>query len=115
MRQRALQVAPEAGHVTQVLRLAIAAVEPGEYAEDFCRPLCRQSRIDACEAGSVETPVAAEPATHIATKQGHFHPLRDIDARVLKQRGDVIGGWPDQGVLKIEQADPRDVVTRRQP
>src|ERR1700733_10662246 len=45
MRQRALQVIPYARRVPQILRLAVAAVEPGEDAENFCGALRRQRRI----------------------------------------------------------------------
>src|SRR5579864_8051944 len=54
MRQRALQIVRYARHVKQVLRLAVAAVEPGENAEDFGRALRRQRRIKLGEAGGVE-------------------------------------------------------------
>ena len=33
--QRSLQIVPDARHVSQILRLVVAAFEPREYAEDF--------------------------------------------------------------------------------
>src|SRR5271156_5343789 len=61
VRQGALQIVPYAGHVTQVLRLAVATVEAGKDAEDFCRALRRQRRIELGEAGSVEFCIVLEP------------------------------------------------------
>ena len=34
---------------------------------------------------------------------------------MTKQRGQVIGGMPDEGVLKIEQTDAGDALAFRQP
>src|SRR3981081_3942154 len=46
VRQRPLQIAPYAREMPQVLRLAAAAVEPGEDTEDFRGGLGHQGRID---------------------------------------------------------------------
>ncbi len=46
----------------------------------------------------------------IAREQLAFQSFRHVDARILQQRGDVIGGGADHGVLEIEQADARDAL-----
>ena len=51
----------------------------------------------------------------IAAEQRHLELLRHVDARVLQQRSEIVGGGPDHRVLEIEQADLRDVLPVRQP
>ena len=41
-------------------------------------------------------------------EQRDLHQLRHVDAGVLQQRGDVVGGRAHQGVLEVEQADAGD-------
>ena len=115
MRQRALQVIPYARHVAQILRLAVAAVEAGEDAEDFCRALRRQRRIKLGEAGGVEFRIVLEAGADVAAEQRHLQRFRHVDARILEDRGDVIGPGPDHGVLEIEHADAGDVFAVGEP
>src|SRR5580704_15992352 len=84
MRQGALQVVPYAGHVTQVLRLAVATVEAGKDAEDFGRALRRQGRIKLGEAGGVEFRIVLEAGADVAAEQRYLQRFRHIDPRVLE-------------------------------
>ena len=59
MRERALQIGQYAGDVTQVLRLAVAPVEPGKNTENLGRPLRRQRCVELREDGSVKALVGA--------------------------------------------------------
>ena len=54
MRQRALQIAPYPRDVSDVLRLAVAAVEPREDAEDFRSALRRKRGVEPDELGRLE-------------------------------------------------------------
>src|ERR1700750_2842194 len=54
MRQRPLQIAPYAGHMTQILRLAIAPVEPRENAQDLGGALRGHHGIQTFERGGIE-------------------------------------------------------------
>src|SRR5437868_2419112 len=55
VRQRTVQIGPDPGLVAQILRLAVAAVEPGEDAEQLCVSLGGHDRIKPGEAGRIET------------------------------------------------------------
>ena len=100
--------------MTQVLRLAVAAVEPGKDAENLGRPLRRERCVKLGEGGGVEA-LILEARTHVAAEQRHFQRFRDVDARVLQQRGHVVGGRTEQRVLEIKEPDPGDVFALRQP
>ncbi len=94
--------------MTQILRLAVAPVEPGEDAEDLGGALRGQRRVEPRESGGVETPVVGAARAGVAAEQRDLQRFRHVDARVLQQRGDVVGGGTDQRVLEIEQADARN-------
>src|SRR4051812_5637638 len=57
MGQRTLQVAPYPRDVSDVLRLAVAAVEPREDAENLGGALGSQRCIEPDEMGGFETPI----------------------------------------------------------
>src|SRR6202451_2517741 len=76
MRQRALQVIPYARHVAEILRLAVAAIEAGEDAEDFRRALRRQRRVELGAAGGVEFRIVLEAGGDIAAWALTPHALR---------------------------------------
>src|SRR6202041_828997 len=100
--------------MTEVLRLAVAAVEAGEYAQDLGRALRGERRIDTREAGRVEA-LVIKPAAHVAAEQRDLERFWHIDPRVLQQRRQVVGGRPHHRILKVENADARDVVPPRKP
>src|SRR6185312_13626115 len=75
MRQRALQIAPHARQVAQVLRLAVAAVEAGEDAEDFRGALRSERRIDAREGGRVELLVGVAARAGVTRQKRDLHHL----------------------------------------
>src|SRR5581483_57689 len=66
MFQRALEIAPYARDVTQILRLAVAAIEPREDAEDLRRALRREGGIEPRELRRVECRVRRAPRAHVA-------------------------------------------------
>src|SRR6202163_2349492 len=72
MRQRTLQVAPYARHVTQILRLAVAGVEPRKDAEDLAGALRRQRDVDLDELRAVEVRVGRSPPAQIPAQQGEL-------------------------------------------
>src|SRR5260370_33604949 len=61
MRQRTLQVAPYARHVTQILRLAVAPVEPRKDAEDLAGALRRERDVELDELCAVEVRIGGSP------------------------------------------------------
>ena len=56
----------------------------------------------------------AAPA-QIAAEQGELGRLRDVDAGILQQRGQIVGGRPHHGILEIQDAEPRQALAVRQP
>ena len=75
----------------------------------FDGALRRQRDIAADERAGVELGVGGAARAHIAAEQRHLHLLRHVDARVLQQRGEVVGRRPHHRVLEIEDADPREL------
>src|ERR1700723_2460158 len=100
--------------MTEVLRLAIAAVEPGEYAQNLGGALRRERRVDPREAGRVEA-LIVQPSAYVAAEQRNLERFRHVDARILQQRRQVVGGGPHHGVLKVEYADARHVAPLGKP
>src|SRR6516165_9544003 len=54
MTQRALQIGPYPRQVTQVLRLAVAHVQPCKYAEDFARALGGERHVNLDELRGIK-------------------------------------------------------------
>ena len=48
-------------------------------------------------------------------EQFEFDGVRDVDARILQQRDDVIGGMPQHAILEIDHADLGDAFALGQP
>jgi len=108
MRQRALQIVPYAGHVTQILRLAVAPVEPREDAENLAGALRRERNVKRDELSAVEVRLGGAPPAQIAAKQRELDRFGNVDAGVLQQRGEVVGGRPHEGILEVQDADAGD-------
>src|SRR5262249_49372683 len=108
MGQRALQIPPDPGNVSKVLRLMIASVQTCKNPEDFRRALRRHRRVSLDEGRRIEARVSVAPSLHVATEQRYLHDLRHVDAGILQQRCNVICGWADHRVLKVEQTDALD-------
>src|SRR5215470_421257 len=99
--ERALQIAPYARHVTQILRLAVAHVETRENAEDLAGALRRQGYVDLDELGGVELGVALAAPAHIAAEQRKLELFRHVDAGVLQQGGQIVGGRAHYRILEV--------------
>src|SRR5690242_14682453 len=95
MPQRTLQIAEHARQVAKILRLAVALVEPRENTQDFGRTLHGERRIKLGELRHVEGLVGDGTRPHITADQVEFQPLGHVHARILKQRGKVIGRRPE--------------------
>src|SRR5215475_15391204 len=109
MRQRALQVVPNPWKMLQVLRLAVAPVQPGENAENFGRALGAKGCVKLRERCGIEALLAGPTGADITAEQRQFERFGNVDAHVLQQRGYVIGGGTDDRVLKVEHADARGI------
>ena len=55
------------------------------------------------------------PGADVAPEQRHFQRLGNIDAGILQQRDDIVGGRSEQRVLEVEQADAGHSLPLRQP
>src|SRR5262249_27245918 len=80
------QIAPYARQMTEVLRFAIALVEPCEDTEDLGRALRAERDIELDEGGRGEVRIGVEPRLHIVADQRDLQLVRHVDARVLQQR-----------------------------
>src|SRR5712675_1171121 len=92
MAERALQITPYPGHVTQILRLAVAHVEAREDAEDLAGALRGKRHVDLDELGRLEGRLDLAPSAHVAAEQRQLDLLRYVDPRVLQQRRQIVGG-----------------------
>ena len=62
--------------MTQVLRLAVTAIEAREYAQNLGGALRGQRRIEPCEARGIETLIVQPPA-HVAAEQRDLERLQE--------------------------------------
>ena len=98
----------------------IAACRRGGRGGRRCRGSWRRAARPAwhralAKAGASNSGIGRAPRARIARQQRDLHHLRHVDARVLQQRGEVVGRGPHHRVLEIEQADARDAFAFRQP
>src|SRR5437764_1114970 len=75
MAQRALQISPHPRQVTQVLRLAVAHVEPRKYAEDFARALGGKRHVYLDELRGIKLGVHMPSSAHVAAEKGKLDLL----------------------------------------
>ena len=55
------------------------------------------------------------PFLYVAAEQRDLHRIRHVDTRVLQQRGEIVGGGTEHGVLEIQQSHFGDAFPVRQP
>src|SRR5262249_11784820 len=113
--ERALQIAPYARHMSQILRLAVASVEPGENPQDLAGALGREGDVALDERWSVEFGLLGMAALDVAAKQRQLGLHRYVDAGILEDRGEVVAGRADQGVLEVEKPNAPQLMALRQP
>src|SRR5260370_28946050 len=113
MRQRTLKVAPYARHVTQILRLAVAPVEPRKNAEDLARALRRQRHVEPDELRAVEIAIGCSPPAQIAAQQSELGRFRHTHAGIPQQRCQIVGRRPDHRILEIQDAEPGETLAIR--
>ncbi len=88
------QVAFDARHVREIGGLAVAPVQPGEYAEDFGRALRAHKRIRGGKIRHREVCIRLAARHRVVREQPQFEFVAHVDARVLQKRCYVVGGWP---------------------
>src|SRR5690606_21695721 len=103
MMYRPADIIANARQVLHVARLAVANIQTDENAEDLRVSLRSHDCVSGFKARTIE-PFAA--SAHIGIQHLRLEFRRDGHARVLCQRRDIIGRWPDHSVLKIDQAHP---------
>ena len=108
MRQRTAQVGPDPGLVAQILRLAVAPVEPGEGAEQAGIPLRRHDGVKLGKAGRVELAIGRAARPDVAGQKRQFDLFGNVDPRVLQQRYQVVGGGAEHGILEVDDSDAQD-------
>src|SRR5262249_8373677 len=102
MAERTLEIVPYAGHVTQILRLAVAQVQPGEDAENLAGALGGERDVELDELAGVEIGLGAGAPTQVAAEQRQLDLRRDVDPRILQQRGEIVGRRSHHRVLEVE-------------
>src|SRR5215472_16818609 len=106
VRQRTHQIAPDPRLVPQILRLAVAAVEPCKGSEKPGVALRRHHRVDLGEASRIEAVVGHVPCLDVTRQQRKLELLGYVDTRILQQRDEIVGGRTEHGVLEIDDAYP---------
>ena len=84
-------MAPDARQMAQVLRLAVALIEPGEDPQNLGRALRTHQVVERDELIEVEIAVGGAPALEVAGEQRILEDFAHIHARILQQRDDVVG------------------------
>ena len=115
MAERALQIAPYPRHMTQILRLAVAQIEPGENAENLAGALRGERHVDLDELGGIESRIGLPASAHVAAEEGELDLLGHVHARVLQERSEIVGGRSHQRILEVENAEAGDLAAPRQP
>src|SRR5260370_33599212 len=115
MGERAVQIAVYPRQMTQILRLAVAAVEPRENPQDLGGALRSQRRVEFQTLGGAETGVGGLAGADVAAQQRRLQLPGDVDPGSREQRYQVVGGRPEQRVLEIEQADPSHALAVGKP
>src|SRR6267142_4331695 len=113
--ERALQIAPYARHMSQILRLAVASIEPGENAQDLAGTLGCECDVALDEGRPVKFGLSGPAALDVAAKQRQLGLLRHVDAGILEDRGEVIAARAHQGILEVEKPDAPQLMAVRQP
>jgi len=91
--------------MAQILRLAVAPVEPRKGAEQPCVALRRHQRINLGESSRIERIVGRAPCLDVAGQERKFEVFGHVDPRILQQRYQVIGGRSQHGILEVDDAD----------
>src|SRR6266699_866725 len=94
--------------MAQILRVAVAPVEPGKGAEQPGISLCRHDGVKRGETGRIERVVGRAPRLDIATQQRQLEVLGYVDPRSLRRRYQVVRRGAQHGVLEGADADFRD-------
>src|SRR3954464_15296615 len=115
MAQRPLQIAPDPRQVLKILRLAVAQIEAGGYAQKFSCTLCGKRRVHPDECGRIEIRLLLPAAAHVAAEQRKLRLLGNIYPRVLEERSEIVGSRTHHGILEIQNAQPGNVAAARQP
>jgi hypothetical protein len=85
MCQRTREIGPDSWLVAQILRLAIAAVEPRKGAEQPRVALRRHDGIELGKLSRIEAVVTGTPRLDIARQQRKLELLGNIDPRILQR------------------------------
>ena len=100
----AFEQAPHSRLELSVVRLVVALPQAGENAENACVPLCRERPIGPFES------FAMTGRTNVAADHRAFDRRRNIPARILQHRSEIVGRMPGECVLEVEQAEMSDAV-----
>src|SRR5712664_3976817 len=107
MSQRTREIGPDSRLVAQILRFAIAAVEPCKGTEQPRVALRRHDGIELGKLSRIEAVVSGAPRLDIARQQRKLELLGYIDPRVLQQRYQIVRGRAQHGVLEVDDANSR--------
>src|SRR5260370_36011944 len=101
--------------MAQILRLAVAAVEPRKGTEQPRVALCRHDGVKVGETSRIEGVVGGAPRLDITRQERKLELLGYVDPRVLQQRHQIVGGWAQHGVLEVDDAYSRNIGPLAEP
>src|SRR5215467_6604663 len=101
--------------MTQVLRLVIAPLEPGENTEDLGSALCGKRGISTHKSSGIEGGIGGPASARVPRQKSDLHYFRYVHACILQQRRNVIGSRSHHRILEIEQPDAGCALTLGQP
>ncbi len=115
MAQALSQIGLDARQMREILRLAVALIEPRENAQYLRRALRGENRIGLGESRHIEACVGFTAQLGVMGEQLQLQIVGHRDAGVLPERGHVVGRVAQHAVLEVDNADARDPFALRQP
>src|SRR5205085_10878539 len=106
--QRTAEIGPDPRLMAQILRFAVAPIEPRESPEQARVALCRHDGVKLGEHRSIEGLVGRAPRLDVAREQRKLELLGHIDTGVLEQRHHIVRDRAHHGVLEVDDAYSRN-------
>src|SRR3954447_5697875 len=113
--QRTAEIGPDPRLMAQILRLAVAPVEPRKCPEQPRVALRRHDGVKLGERRGIEGLVGRAPRLDVAREQRKLEVLGHIDPRVLEQRHQIVRDRAHHGVLEVDDAYSRNALPFAEP
>ena len=101
----ALEVAGDPRDMREIAALAVTFRQPRKNAKDLRVALGAERCVEGTELVARKVLIARASAGTVAIQQPSFKRFGHVEAGVLQQGHEIVGGGADQRVLEVEDAD----------